>query len=290
MTKGWIKDIYQTLFRFARFSCEPETVAIGNPDRSSPLLVTCNFDYTVRHLKQYLEREKLDCFLLVVNTRGTNVWCAAAEGVLDTERVVAHLTAFDVSNLVDHRRLILPQLSAAGVKRKGLRERGWEATYGPVYFSDLKKFIDNGFTKNRDMQYLEYGYWERFKMGISHATFCLLVCIIPILVLARTWWVEGVISVVYLALGMQLVEQFLPFKRLLYKGLLLAVPLLVLLSISGADPVLRIRAGIVAVALGAYIGFDSQGQSHFAQNQHSGKILVTILAILAALYGATLWV
>ena len=54
---GWIKDIYQTLFRFARFPCESETVTIGNPDKSSPVLVTCNFDYTVGHLKDYLEKE-----------------------------------------------------------------------------------------------------------------------------------------------------------------------------------------------------------------------------------------
>ena len=117
---AWVKDIYQTLFRFARFPCEPETVAVANPDKSSPVLVTCNFDYTVRHLKKYLEKEQLDCFLLVVNTKGTNVWCAAAEGIFTTETVLAHLKVYNLRDLVDHTRLILPQLSVAGVKRKDL--------------------------------------------------------------------------------------------------------------------------------------------------------------------------
>jgi len=114
---GWIKDIYQTLFRFARFPCEPETVAVGNPDKSSPVLVTCNFDYTVRHLKSYLQKMGIDCFLLVVNTQGTNVWCAAAEGVFTTDAVLSHLKVYDVGKLVNHQQLILPQLSGAGVKR-----------------------------------------------------------------------------------------------------------------------------------------------------------------------------
>ncbi len=88
------------------------------PIKSSPILVTCNFDYTVRHLKAYLEKESLDCFLLVVNTQGTNVWCAAAEGVFTSETVLSHLKVYNVAEQVNHKQLILPQLSVAGVKRK----------------------------------------------------------------------------------------------------------------------------------------------------------------------------
>ena len=285
---GWIKDIYQTLFRFARFPCEPDTVLIGNPDKSSPVLVTCNFDYTVRHLKDYLEKEQLDCFLLVVNTKGTNVWCAAAERIFTTDTVLSHLKVYNVGELVNHHQLILPQLSVAGVKRKELKEHGWEGIYGPVYFADLKEFLNNGLTKNKDMQALEYGYWERFKMGLSHAVFCTLVCIVPIFLFASDYWIQAIILVWYFAFCMQLIEHFIPFARLLYKGLVLSLPILALTLTSVKDPVLKIQVAMGIIALGAYIGYDAQGHSHLGQNQQSGKLFTMIFAFSALVYGGTL--
>lgn len=284
----WIKDIYQTLFRFARFPCEPETVPIGNPDKSSPVLVTCNFDYTVRHLKNYLEKEQLACFLLVVNTKGTNVWCAAAEGIFTTDIVLSHLKVYNVGKLVNHHQLILPQLSVAGVKRKELQEHGWEGLYGPVYFADLKEFLNNGLTKNKDMQALEYGYWERFKMGLSHAVFCTLVCIVPIFLFASDYWIQAIVLVWYFAFCMQLIEHFIPFTRLLYKGLVLSLPILALTLTSVKDPILKIQVTMGIVALGAYIGYDAQGHSHLGQNQQSGKLFTMIFSFLALVYGGTL--
>jgi len=284
----WIKDIYQTLFRFARFPSEPETVSIGNPDKSSPVLVTCNFDYTVRHLKRYLEKEQINCFLLVVNTKGTNVWCAAAEGIFTSETVLAHLKVYNVKELVNHTRLILPQLSVAGIKRKDLKEHGWEGVYGPVYFTDLKEFLDNGFRKTKDMQALEYGYWERFKMGLSHAVFCTLVCILPIFLFASDWWIQAIILVWYFAFSMQLIEHFIPFDRLLYKGLALSLPILALALSSSTETVLQIQVALGIIALGAFIGFDAQGHSHLGQNQNSGKLTARIFACLALFYGGSL--
>ena len=285
---GWIKDIYQTLFRFARFPCEPETIAVGNPDKTSPILVTCNFDYTVRHLKEYLQKEALDCFLLVVNTKGTNVWCAAAEGIFTTETVLSHLKVYDVGELVNHNRLILPQLSVAGIKRKELKEQGWEGICGPVYFTDLKEFLNNGLTKNKDMQALEYGYWERFKMGLSHAVFCTLVCVIPIFIFASDWWIQGIGLVWYFAFSMQLIEHFIPFERLLYKGLVLSLPVLALALTSISDPILKTQATLGIIALGGYIGYDAQGHSHLGQNQKSGGIFAKIFVFLILVYGGTL--
>ncbi|MFP6637788.1 MAG: hypothetical protein VB778_04100 [Nitrospinaceae bacterium] len=284
----WLKDIYQTLFRFARFACEPETIAIGSPDKSSPILVTCNFDYTVRHLKAYLEKESLDCFLLVVNTQGTNVWCAAAEGVFTSETVLSHLKVYNVAEQVNHKQLILPQLSVAGVKRKALKEHGWEGIYGPVYFSDLKDFLNNGLTKSKDMQALKYGYWERFKMGLSHAVFCALVCILPIFIFVSDWWIQAIALVVYFSFSMQLIEHFIPLDRLLYKGLMLTLPVLAFVLTSAMDPILKAQATLGIIALGGYIGYDAQGHSHLGQNQHSGAIFAKIFAFLAIVYGGTL--
>ena len=235
-----------------------------------------------------MEKEQLDCFLLVVNTKGTNVWCAAAEGIFTTDTVLSHLKVYNVGELVNHHQLILPQLSVAGVKRKELKEHGWEGIYGPVYFADLKEFLNNGLTKNKDMQALEYGYWERFKMGLSHAVFCTLVCVVPIFLFASDYWIQAIVLVWYFAFCMQLIEHFIPFTRLLYKGLVLSLPILALTLTSVKDPVLKIQVTMGIVALGAYIGYDAQGHSHLGQNQQSGKLFTMIFSFLALVYGGTL--
>ena len=281
-------DVVQTLFRFLRFPCETGIFAMGTPTPESPVLVTCNFDYTVRHLKKYLIDKDINCYLLVVNTNGTNVWCAAAEGIFPTEKVLSHLKPYEVQELVNHKRLILPQLAAAGIKRKVLSEHGWEGRFGPVYFKYLDDFMKGGLeAPTKTMKMLEYGYWERFKMGVSHGMFCTFVCGIPILIFAFHWWWIGILLVWYFALCMQLIEHFIPVHRLVYKGLILVVPLLALLLfyLPANDQYLRSAMGVLALA--TYIGFDSQGHSHLGQSQRSGRITLTLLATYAIIYVGT---
>lgn len=125
-------------------------------------------------------------------------------------------------------------------------------------------------------------------MGLSHAVFCTLVCILPIFLFASDWWIQAIVLVWYFAFSMQLIEHIIPFDRLLYKGLVLTLPILALALTSITDPVLKIQATIGIVALGAYIGYDAQGHSHLGQNQQSGKLFARIFACLALVYGGTL--
>jgi hypothetical protein len=125
-------------------------------------------------------------------------------------------------------------------------------------------------------------------MGLSHAVFCTLVCILPIFLFASDWWLQAIALVWYFAFSMQLIEHFIPFHRLLYKGLALTLPVLAIALFSVTDSVLRIQATIGIIALGAYIGYDAQGHSHLGQNQQSGKLFARIFASLALIYGGTL--
>jgi len=52
---------------------------VGHPDRKSPVLITGNYELTVRRLVRELDGQ-VDCWLLVANSRGINVWCAAGGG------------------------------------------------------------------------------------------------------------------------------------------------------------------------------------------------------------------
>jgi len=63
-----------------RYHVTPGLYRIGTPDADSPVLVTANYKLTVDALRRRLTG--LDLWILVLDTKGVNVWCAAAKGPL----------------------------------------------------------------------------------------------------------------------------------------------------------------------------------------------------------------
>ncbi len=89
--------------------------------------------------------DSIDGWILVLDTRGINVWCAAGKGTFGTEELVRRLEAVRLAEVVDHRRLILPQLGATGVSAHLVKERSeWRVSFGPVRAADLPSSIEQG--------------------------------------------------------------------------------------------------------------------------------------------------
>ena len=129
---SWLLDILQTIFRMIPWSTEPGLYALGNPDPNSPVIVTCNYDLTVRRVIRALA--DCDVWLVVAPSSGINVWCAAAGGHFGTHQVVTALKTCGIEARVRHRRVILRQLSATGVIAQEVsRGCGWKVHFGPVY-------------------------------------------------------------------------------------------------------------------------------------------------------------
>ncbi len=134
-------------------------VPIGAPDDSSPVLVTANFSLTVARVKRALRGRNV--WLLVANSGGINVWCAAAGGLLTPHRVIDAVKTSGLADRVTHRRLILPALSAPGVELGPIREAtGFRARFGPVSARDLPAYLDGGEKKTEAMR--------RFNFGLAH--------------------------------------------------------------------------------------------------------------------------
>lgn len=110
-------SVLQTLLRLLPWPCQTGVVTIGTPDRSSPVLLTGNFRLTVERVKRSLGG--IDAYLLVANSRGVNVWCAATGGLLTDHAVVSVLKTSGIEKLVDHRQVILPQLARRKPSRAG---------------------------------------------------------------------------------------------------------------------------------------------------------------------------
>lgn len=163
-----LMTIVETLLRMLPFPSKTGLFPMGHPDRHSPVLVTCNFHLTVERVKRALKG--LDCYLLVANSHGINVWCAAAGGHFTQHSVISVLKTSGIENLVDHRNVILPQLAAPGVEAREIhRHSGWRVLWGPVHAKDIPAFLKNNFKKTPGMSEVKFPLAQRMELAIAWA-------------------------------------------------------------------------------------------------------------------------
>ena len=123
-----------------RYAVEPGLYAVGQPAADSPVLVSANYKMSFDRLRGQLAG--IDAWILVLDTRGINVWCAAGKGTFGTDEIVHRLDTSGLSGVVSHRRLIVPQLGAPGVAAHEVKRRsGFRVVYGPVRAEDLPAFL-----------------------------------------------------------------------------------------------------------------------------------------------------
>lgn len=177
-------NIIETLLRVFPFPCKTGLIKISEPDRNSYVFLTCNYHLTVARVKRALKGQS--CYLLVANSRGHNVWCGAAGGHLTNHSAVSVLKTSGIEDHVDHRNIILPQLSAAGIESKVIREKtGWNVIWGPVYAKDIPAFIENNLKKTRGMHEVIFSLFQRIEMAVAWAFPFSLISFIVLLPLWR---------------------------------------------------------------------------------------------------------
>jgi hypothetical protein len=143
-----------------RYKVAPGLYALGLPDPDSPVLVTANYKLSFDHLRRYLKDRNL--WVLVLDTRGINVWCAAGKGTFGTAELVRQVRYTGLAGVVRHRKLVLPQLGATGVAAADVkRECGFEVVWGPILAADIPAFIDAGFKATEAMRRVTFTLKER---------------------------------------------------------------------------------------------------------------------------------
>ncbi len=138
-------------FGRSRYRVSPGLYALGQPGADAPVLVTANYKLSFDRLRAAMAGH--DAWLLVLDTDGVNVWCAAGKGTFGTDELVRRVGASGLAEVVGHRRLILPQLGAPGVA--GYRVRpltGFAVTWGPVRAEDLPAFLAAGACATPEMR------------------------------------------------------------------------------------------------------------------------------------------
>ena len=142
------------------YRINPGLYAAGKPDASSPVLVTANYKLTFDSLRKHLE--DISAWVLVLDTKGVNVWCSAGKGTFGTEELISRIKSVNLSSLVKHRTVILPQLAAPGVAAHTVTaQTGFKVIYGPVRAADLPKFLANGLKADPGMRTVTFPLKER---------------------------------------------------------------------------------------------------------------------------------
>jgi hypothetical protein len=142
------------------FKLGPGLYALGSPDNNSPVLVTANYKMSFDSLRKRLGKHS--AWILVLDTKGINVWCAAGKGTFGTDELISKIRSSDLTNIVSHRKLILPQLSAPGIAAHVVKkETGFKVIYGPVSSSDLPAFIRSGYVATPEMRLKQFPLKDR---------------------------------------------------------------------------------------------------------------------------------
>ncbi|MFW9907678.1 MAG: methyltransferase domain-containing protein [Candidatus Thorarchaeota archaeon] len=153
---------------------KPGLYKAGNPTQESPVVVTANYELTYYTVMRALAKDKVDAWVLVCDTAGINVWCAARGIHFETEDVVQMIRVTRLSEFVSHREILLPQLAAAGINPTEIRERtGFRARYGPVKIQDLARWLELGKPrpKPREMAIVTFNLRERMEQTVAHIPF-----------------------------------------------------------------------------------------------------------------------
>ena len=167
----------------------PGLYAVGNARPNSPVLVSANYKLSFDSLRR--ELSGLDAWILVLDTKGINVWCAAGKGTFGTEELVHRIEDSGLDRVVSHRVIILPQLGAPGVAAHEVTRRThFKIAYGPVRAADIKSFLAAGMKATPEMRSVRFNLKDRFVLTALEVTnpFKYLV------IITAFFWVLGLLG------------------------------------------------------------------------------------------------
>lgn len=270
------------------YKIDPGLYALGEPDTDSSVLVSANYKMSFDRLREALPGR--NAWILVLDTDGVNVWCAAGKGTFGTGELVGRIQGSGLKEVINHKRIIVPQLGAAGISAHEVQKfSGFKVTYGPIRAADLPEFMDSGYKAKPGMREKTFTAAERLALVPVEVVHALkkLIMIFPFLLILggltgqnglRASAAPGLLDTAGLAVGIiagcvaaPLLLPWLPGRAFAAKGALpgLAGALLFLLFLpSGpSGPALRpLDAAawlLIIPAVSAYLAMNFTGCSTF---------------------------
>ncbi|HOX32983.1 MAG TPA: mercury methylation corrinoid protein HgcA [Spirochaetales bacterium] len=293
-----------------RYSLLPGLYAAGAPGAESPVFVSANYKMSFDALRSSVAG--LDAWILVLDTKGINVWCAAGKGSFGTEELVARLSSLRLGKIVSHRELILPQLGAPGVSAPEVARRsGFRVAWGPVRAADIKAWLAAGKRKDEAMRTVSFALRERMAVApieIVHSWPLLLAAIVLGGLYGLPFdeaWLERSLPAAILLLGtvplgtmlFPALLPWLPSRAFALKGAALGALWALACGLAFRLPPLATLAGLfLAVPATGFLALNFTGSSTFTSQpgalaeveQGFWPMLVSLIAGLALAAGSRL--
>ncbi len=118
----------------------PGLKVFGTPDENSPVLFTSNFALTYYTVASDLDSNKINAYLIVVETEGSAIDSGVAGRKLTAERVADAIKASGVEGKVKHKKIISPG-KASRISGEIEELSGWKVLVGPRDSSEIPKYL-----------------------------------------------------------------------------------------------------------------------------------------------------
>jgi acetyl-CoA decarbonylase/synthase complex subunit gamma len=264
------------------YKVAPGLYKIGNPNSESDVLVSANYKLSFDILRKNLK--SLNAWILVIDTKGVNVWCAAGKGTFGTENIIKEIKRTSLDLIVKHRRLILPQLGAPGVAAHVVKEvTGFKIIYGPIRAIDIKPFINANYKATPEMREMTFPLKERAKLipvDFLYGKYKLLLVLAIIFILSgidrngllfskmlssSLFPMLGIISAYFAGIVLTpLLLPYVPFKAFSVKGAVLgALTTIVLLIMYSLNILESISIVFIGTAIASFVAMNFTGSSTY---------------------------
>ncbi len=265
------------------FNVVPGLYAVGNPAAESDVLVSANYKLSFDTLRKNLVG--MNVWILVLDTKGVNVWCAAGKGTFGTNELVHRINDTELYSVVNHKKLILPQLGAPGVAAFEVKlQTGFSVIWGPVRAADIKAFVGAGYSTDEAMRTVNFPAKERLKLTGVEISVSLnyFILVLSIFFLASGLnrqgysidiaWSNSFITVLGISLAFfggtvltPVLLPYIPFRSFAWKGMLIGFMLFlpILLIGNGANMIELIALSFMMMALSSFLAMNFTGASTY---------------------------
>jgi len=249
------------------YRVKPGLYALGSPSAASPIFASANYTLSFNALRTNLKG--VSAWLLVLDTKGINVWCAAGKGTFGTIELTRSIRRTGLEQMVSHKNIILPQLGAPGVSAHQVKAyTGFSVSYGPVRAEDLQEFLSLGGKATPEMRKARFDFTDRIILApvqlVYYAKYLLPAALLLYLAGFKN---DAALTAGVLLAGSVIVPALLPWlpgRSFAVKGaaagLAVAVALSPLLPFS---PYQLAARALVYAAAASFIGLDFTGASTY---------------------------
>jgi hypothetical protein len=267
-----------------RYRVKPGLYRLGRPGKESEVIVTANYKLSFDVVRRSLEG--LNAWILVLETHGINVWCAAGKGTFGTDELIRQVKGSQLSLHVSHQRLIVPQLGAPGVSAHKVKEAtGFSVKFGPVRSNDIREYLAAGYKKSEETRSVQFKLRDRLLLTpveVANSLKYLLMVMLFFLALSGLYsagysfelmWKEGLKAALYLlvaylsgALLAPLLLPVLPFRHFGGKGLVAGLSVFAVLAFLGPIemPILALLGWfLISGAISSFLTMNFTGASTY---------------------------